>query len=258
VSTLLDVGEPRTPVPSRAPDAEDAAAADVNALTPARVVDELQKALQAERCVTESLRAQLEKAAVLEREEEHELRAELTRLRDATVLAERADEQRSEVYSLQQELELARSQLASSTQLAERLMADNDHLTSLLNQQASLLDSVRESFSLRKQAAAVRAELGEPACEDACAEGCACEAPAGGPFRLPAPGAALPKELLLASVLPKGGAELAGSAAPLPAAVSPVASPGNRRPGLIGSLWNHIAGAFTPRSRHRASCSAIA
>jgi len=172
--------------------------------------------------------------------EEHGLRAELRRLRDASVLQERADElgRADAGQAAADELAEARSREQAATGLNERLVADNAALTLLLNQQAALLESVRESMRLRREAAAVRSQLGMEDGEAApggCEAGCACEAEEG-PFRLPR--------------TPHRRSTAAEAAGESPAA-SPSASPAPRRsPGLLGALWNHVAGyESNPRGR---------
>ena len=115
----------------------------------------LAEAAAAERATAEALRAQLAAAdadAALARADLGALRAELSRLRDATAMQQRSAEltcAADEVKGMQREqqeveevAELRRRADAASA-LVEKLMADNDTLTELVNEQAQILSAVR-------------------------------------------------------------------------------------------------------------------
>ena len=115
----------------------------------------LADAAAAERATAEALRAQLAAAdadAALARADLGALRAELGRLRDATAMQQRSAElsgAADEAGGVQREqlgaedvAELRRRADAASA-LVEKLMADNDTLTELVNEQAQILSAVR-------------------------------------------------------------------------------------------------------------------
>jgi hypothetical protein len=102
--------------------------------------------LQAEQQAVATLRAQLEAAeskSELLRVSEHALQAELARLRQEAAQTSAAEEVSSRSAALATSLEDAERRCAAATTLADKLFADNEALTELVNQQAALLRAVR-------------------------------------------------------------------------------------------------------------------
>ena len=101
--------------------------------------------LQAEQQAVSHLRGQLESAesrAELLRVSECSLQAELARLRQAAAQSAAAEEVATR-SALATSLEDAERRCAAVTTLADKLLADNEALTEMVNQQATLLRAIR-------------------------------------------------------------------------------------------------------------------
>jgi len=141
----------------------------------------------AERATAEALRAQLASAdadAALARADQGALRAELARLRDAAAAEQRSAELRGaadEAGSAQAapggpprdgDAAELRLRADAATALAEKLMADNDTLTELVNEQAELLNAIRAARLSMQQPARDPPELATPVAEESDSSDC--------------------------------------------------------------------------------------